>query len=597
MWPKIKSTTVPSVRTRRWSLILLRWVQLLLASSERAWADAMAMKAAQSQENTQKPMPGSTKQQISSRLRRAIQHAENLVEVLQDLSATGATPLDVLEAAAYRSMMKGSLDFEKAKWQQCLQDYAVTYIIYAALARGSKTDIYKDLLSSIVEPSIRYASYQLQISRTKAVGDIAIENFPQSNSLRKEIESVNSLAFQKSSDLTANKDGPKEVPSNISWRNRKVKLEDANISQALGISKEREEDLTAKFHSFEKGELDAKEFATLYEDVITARQDAADATKTAIDEMLAEGVDPGDSRIQSLQITRTAVNYAVIEWRVGRNRVLTGPNDGLLFEPESGKRQLKPRKDGKDRAPKEESAGRQMSRLRERVALFDLVLQSLDSVKELPGVVADTEFVQELEAKRNYFRALKLLNLGRSHAINEQIANALALYARAQGLAQTASLHLQSSPQDSGSPPKLDVSSEQIESLVTTLNKLVIQYRALAELKALTPAPSTANAQPTSTATFKPAPLIERLHRNEFVESVDLTNLVNYPPKLRPVPVKPLFFDLAWNYINYPGQNQDDASTGEAITGASAGKANGDAGAIKTEEAKPAKKGWFGFGR
>lgn len=588
---------------RNWSLIVIRWVQLLLASSERAWADAMAMKAAQSQENTQKPMPGSTKQQISSRLRRAIQHAENLVEVLGNSSATGATPLDVLEAAAYRSMMKGSLDFEKAKWQQCLQDYAVTYIIYTALAKASKTDIYKDLLSSIVEPSIRYASYQLQIARTKAVGDIAIENFPQSDSFRKEIESVNSVAFQKSSDLTANKDGPKEVPSAISWRNRKVKLEDANISQALGMSKEREEDLTAKFRSFENGQLDAKEFATLYEDVITARQDAADATKTAIDEMSAEGVDPGDSRIQSLQITRTAVNYAVIEWRIGRNRVLTGPEDGLLFEPESGKRQLKPRKDGKARAPKEESAGRQMSRLRERVALFDLVLQSLDSVKELPGVVADTEFVQELEAKRSYFRALKLLNLGRSHAINEQIANALALYARAQGLAQAASSHLssESSSRDSGSPLKLDVGSDQIESLVTTLNRLVMQYRALAELKALTPATSTANAKANSTTTLKPAPLIERLHRNEFIESVDLTNLVYYPPKLRPVSVKPLFFDLAWNYINYPGQKQDgdvsDASSVEPITAASAGKANTDAGAMETEQAKPAKKGWFGFGR
>lgn len=563
----------------------------------------MAMKAAQSQENTQKPMPGSTKQQISSRLRRAIQHAENLVEVLGNSSATGATSLDVLEAAAYRSMMKGSLDFEKAKWQQCLQDYAVTYIIYTALAKASKTDIYKDLLSSIVEPSIRYASYQLQIARTKAVGDIAIENFPQSDSLRKEVESVNSLAFQKSSDLTANKDGPKEVPSAISWRNRKVKLEDANISQALGISKEREEDLTAKFRSFENGQLDAKEFATLYEDVITARQDAADATKTAIDEMSAEGVDPGDTRIQSLQITRTAVNYAVIEWRIGRNRVLTGPEDGLLFEPESGKRQLKPRKDGKARAQKDESAGRQMSRLRERVALFDLVLQSLDSVKELPGVVADTEFVQELEAKRNYFRALKLLNLGRSHAINEQIANALALYARAQGLAQAASSHLPSeaSSRDSGSPPKLDVGSDQVESLVTTLNRLVMQYRALAELKALTAATSTANAKANSTTTSKPAPLIERLQRNEFIESVDLTNLVNYPPKLRPVPVKPLFFDLAWNYINYPGQKQEadvsDGSSVEPVTAASAGKANTDAGTIETEQAKPAKKGWFGFGR
>jgi signal recognition particle subunit SRP68 len=67
---------------------------------------------------------------------------------------------------------------------------------------------------------------------------------------------------------------------------------------------------------------------------------------------------------------------------------------------------------------------------------------------------------------------------------------------------------------------------------------------------------------------------------------VDLANLVTYPPKLEPIPVKPLFFDVAYNYIQYPGKNQG----GETPQATAPREENG-------KEQQPAKKGWFGFGR
>ncbi|KIW62409.1 hypothetical protein PV04_10587 [Phialophora macrospora] len=582
------------------------WVQLLLTSSERAWASAMAMKSAQSAENTQKPMPGSTKRQISSRLRRGISHADNLVNILQDRSTTGAKALDDLEARAYLFMLKGSLDFEKGRWRACIQNYSVSHVVYATLARSSKVDAYKDLLSGIVEPSIRYAAYQLKMPRTKALNEIVVESFPQSEtSVRQDVEQIDPQAFSAAAEAVPTKSGPKEIPSALSWRNRKVKLEDANISQALGLSKEKEEDLASSFKSFQDGSLSAKDFATAYEEVITARQDAADATKTAIDELVAEGVDTGDARMQSLQITRTAVNYAVIEWRIGRNRVLCGAaDDGLAFENEKPKQPLKPRKDGKPRAPKEESTGRKMSRLRERVALYDSILQSLDAVKELPGVIADTFFVDELDAKRSYFRALKCLAVGRSHAISDHIPNALALYVRALELAETATSKLVASTTvttDVSTPPNLDISAKQLNLTASTLRKLVLRYRALADLK--TSNATSDGPSMTLAAGSKPAPLIERLSHNSYIPNLDLTNLVNYPPKLRPVPVKPLFFDLAWNYIKYPGQKgpEDDIQPAKEDAQMHDAGARATNGAVSEtgskDDRKTQKRGWFGFGR
>jgi signal recognition particle subunit SRP68 len=83
-------------------------------------------------------------------------------------------------------------------------------------------------------------------------------------------------------------------------------------------------------------------------------------------------------------------------------------------------------------------------------------------------------------------------------------------------------------------------------------------------------------------------PLVERL--GEYpAEGVDLDNIVVYPPKLEPIPIKPLFLDVAWNYIAYPSRDGTKKKQGVAATAADA-----KAGA---EEKQLQKRGWFGFGR
>lgn len=84
------------------------------------------------------------------------------------------------------------------------------------------------------------------------------------------------------------------------------------------------------------------------------------------------------------------------------------------------------------------------------------------------------------------------------------------------------------------------------------------------------------------------APVVERLNEYPTSGSVDLKNLVTWPPKLKPVPVKPLFLDVAWNYVEYPGQQKKVQEKPAEQT---------QADAEKVEEAKPAKKSWFSFGR
>ena len=178
----------------------------------------------------------------------------------------------------------------------------------------------------------------------------------------------------------------------------------------------------------------------------------------------------------------------------------------------------------------------------------------------------------------------RCLSIARSHAILSNTKNALGLFSRALEFASRVQSSLPTAHISSQKPPSLDLTGSQAGALCQLLQGLTSQYRALAELHNLAFNTATAEKNKLTDA----APLIERL--DEYPQNgADLTNLVTYPPKLEPIPVKPLFLDVAWNYIEYPGRAQ------KAIENGVSGPAQEVKAAV--EEKKEGRKGWFGFGR
>ena len=348
---------------------------------------------------------GHTRSHIISRLDKGARTAENLVQILSNTDASAATDIDILEARAYAAMLRGAAHFESQKWDNCLKSYATARIIYSAL-ESTKGDVLKDLLSETIDPSIRYAAYQNKVPRTLAIPTIARKAFPSSDeTLVRQIQSVAPDLLRKDDPDAAK--GPADTPSaphTITWRSREVKIEDASIALAIGSTEAATARLAEKLESSDI--VLPREMAAAYDEVLIASQDAADATKRAIDELKEEGVPQSDSRIQSLQITRTAVNYQMISWRIGRNRVLSGSHDGALLDSAPNTTR-KAKKDASQQQAKIEPPGRKIARLKEKVVLYDATLQSLESIKELPGVAADDDLVRQLDATAKYFHALK----------------------------------------------------------------------------------------------------------------------------------------------------------------------------------------------
>lgn len=353
-----------------------------------------------------KGIAGRARSHIISRLDKGARIAEELVELLSDASTSGASHIDLLEARAYASLVRGATQFEKQDWKPCVQSYSTARIIYIALSSVIKGDIAKDLLSETIDPSIQYAAYQSKIPRTLAIPTIARKAFPSSDAAL--VEQVNkldpNLLKQTGPDAQKDQPGAANAPQTITWRSREVKIEDAAIAVALAATDTATAQLAEKLSSSDV--ILPREMAAAYDGVLHASQDAADAAKHAIDDLREEGVSQNDPRIQSLQITRTAVNYQMISWRIGRNRVLSGEHDGALLDSAPNTTR-KAKKDATARKPKPEAPGRKIARLREKVVLYDSTLQSIDSIKELPGVAADEGLLEQLDATVNYFQALK----------------------------------------------------------------------------------------------------------------------------------------------------------------------------------------------
>jgi len=368
------------------------------------------MKSMRSAESTAQAVTGSTKKHIFSRLYKAETIAAHLVEILQANEKTLAHSRVFLEARAYHCMIRGALEFETHKWENCLEAYSESHLLYNSFGKSSganEGDPFTELLSSTIDPSIRYAAYQLRLPRTLSITRIVSQFYlKDSVFVRGVLEQYPHLLKEGSTSAKAESDGvTRELPKTISWRKRTVNLEDGNITQALAAVSEAEQKLALTLAS--SPDMPSKEKGAAYDEVLAPSQDAVDATKTAIDELTADGVAQGDPRMQSLQITRTAVNYALVGWRIGRNRVLCGKSDGAYLDMDIDTKPKRPRKDGADVTSKDESNGKKLARIRERVTLYDTIIQSLDSIKELPGVAADQTLMGELESQRAYFAALR----------------------------------------------------------------------------------------------------------------------------------------------------------------------------------------------
>jgi len=156
--------------------------------------------------------------------------------------------------------------------------------------------------------------------------------------------------------------------------------------------------------------------------------------------------------------------------------------------------------------------------------------------------------------------------------------NALALIKLACDESAAALPTLSEGPQPpAGTPRSMQITRQDAQYLDKLLGGELQRHRALVHIANLRKQESKNAAEAAAT------PLVDKLNTYP-AGGVDPKNLVQWPPKLALIPVKPIFLDVAWNYIDYP---KEDSPKGKESIPEGSGKS----------APAPQKKGWFGFGR
>jgi signal recognition particle subunit SRP68 len=184
---------------------------------------------------------------------------------------------------------------------------------------------------------------------------------------------------------------------------------------------------------------------------------------------------------------------------------------------------------------------------RDVVRIYDTILQSTKQLVELPGVHNDEELHSALTIVDNYFKLQRTNVIAKTYGICGNKNEALALYKRSLSYFETdvVSINIEL--------PGSIVSQADIDSALGQTRFEFARAHALANL----------NDQASSTTTKKVKgvdndnTVINSLFDYPGGEPEQVVKrLVDFNYKLQPVPVKPVFFDIAYNYIDYNEQEK-----------------------------------------
>lgn len=184
--------------------------------------------------------------------------------------------------------------------------------------------------------------------------------------------------------------------------------------------------------------------------------------------------------------------------------------------------------------------------------LYEIILQNVNELQSLPGFEEDQAYQNEIITVAKAYKAFRCFYIAEVLIMLRRWAEAFALYDRANLYAN-------------------EVTSKKLDDK-KLLNKLEILKKNIINAKCSAHAQSILAEEDDEPAGGKrqkhKKPLIDRL--NEYTEDQQVLtknpNIFKLPPEMEPIPCKPLFFDLACNFIEFP--SLDDKIVGEKKQGA-----------------------------
>ncbi|KAG0332628.1 signal recognition particle subunit srp68 [Podila horticola] len=502
-----------------------KYLHLVLFQAERAWGYAMEIKALSvALDDTRKQT------HYMARLKKAAKLAQSL----EDLCSSKAGKVDVrstLDAQAYSALMSAYVLFEAQEWQGALEKFSAARAIYdkLSLAGTSHQEALCHAALDEIDPNIRFCGYRLRLAKDGVINVEELVKMSDANKgsgsdvLMREIEHlIAQTRKEKAQDLQS-----------LNWRSKSLPLKNAKLATAILAAQE-----TASQLASTHGSTESKQ--ELFDKVLQAYSEADKQVKKALKEDAVAAAKVKSSKSEQntaeLNMVATYISFSTLKHSIDRNLVLAKD----IYNKLEG-----------DEATTDKNEDVQYQNL---VKAYDNIVQNLIAIQELPGVEADVKLSSEVENKLTFYKGWRCFFTATAYSKLSRHVEAIALFDRAQAYATQIRSSIGRSKPEADS---IDVTEQELTDLESKIRGRKCQVHAAWYLEAghgenIEDKLSSMSLDEKSLD--EPA-LIKRLdtYPTSITSKANPTvpHLVDFPPALQPIPAKPLFFDIAFNHMDY----------------------------------------------
>ncbi|KAL0892892.1 hypothetical protein ABMA27_014576 [Loxostege sticticalis] len=482
-----------------------------LLQAERAWAHAMQLR----QEANTEPRK---KFHLVSRLKKAVAHAQTLLQLCEQSGVCDARTQ--LEAGAYAAWLGGILLVELQQWRAAAESLQRASLVLDNLCAALPIDerhVYRQK-SEELKPSLRYCAYN--IGDESAAGDLVAM---RSQGL---IDNLDSLMAQA-------KESRSGVMHEVEWRGRRVTVRPEKVRLFLIALQDFDKSVAAA--QTVEGKID------ILENILMDCKDAISAIKDEIKN------DPKLKAASAQETQSSGISY-LLSYLMYLRLVRTIERNNLLVQQAEEARKNGTQIDGKKVRP------------HDLTRLYEIILQNFTELQQLPGFESDASYQKEIETQMKAYRAFRCFYIAQVLTGLRRFREALAMLERSNNYTNES---LTSKLDDQQLKDKLQVLKKDIESC-----KFEVHADSVLEDD------EEQDEEKYSSKYKDKKPLVDRLddYREDTQVLTKNPNVYKMPPPMEAIPCKPLFFDLACNFVEFPNLDDktgaaDNKKQGAGLTG------------------------------
>ncbi|VEU19728.1 DEKNAAC100180 [Brettanomyces naardenensis] len=451
---------------------------------------------------------------VTSKYKKAVSNSKKLLNVTKDEKDN----FRVLELLVYTAIVNGFLSVSKKRWDIAMNAFSIARCSlqclyqYQTLPAGLNKELYMDLIDKVTDPVLKAASLEESGLRTP---DLTLISRGQAADfsdtipyLQRAVDIIRSVDADLVTISDEGEEG-KELINSITWYSYSAKINSEDEARAIMKALKTEE------------QIDGSD-AGSYDSALIAFQDASNVQSQ---EMERSKIYAGDEEKQEAHIVLTYLKYNYLMLRIRRDITLLAD--------------IERKNHGRS------TRVSVLENVRDCLKMLNGVSTSLSEIRDLPGVSNDDDLVATLNSLDSYFETQKIVKLANGYSAVNKFKESLALLQKAKNVIDLAATFKIDLPGNLPNNEKLASFKEQVESQLRKVHVLTVYDEQTDQYK-------SEEFIIDSTDKFP------EISGDKIIEKIAPLNLT-----IEPVSVKPVLFDIAFNYINYRGEGVRPAAPGE----------------------------------